>query len=303
MLIERKRGQRTVLQPLLTAGLGAMALAGLLAAPALSGTLDDVIARGKLVAGVKADYAPWGMRDSDGNIVGMEIDMVNDLARRIGEAAGKDIEVELVVVVASNRMQFLEQGKIDMMIATMSDKVERREVVGIVQPNYYSSGVAVLAHKDSGIDSWDSIDGKTVCGIQGAWYNKDHAQKNGAEVIAFKGVPEVEAALLDGRCVGWIYDDSAFIPRKVNEPDKWADFDIATPVVADVPWGAAVRKEDMHEPIGQALSEAIIDWHTSGLLVELEAKWGIPATAWLADMHERCMAGEKICDAVHDEGE
>ena len=291
------------LRKFLAAGAGAFALAGLLTASAQSGTLDDVIERGKLVAGVKADYAPWGMRDSDGNIVGMEIDMIRDLARRIGEAAGKEIELELVVVVASNRMQFLEQGKIDVMIATMSDKVERREVVGIVQPNYYSSGVAVLAHKDSGIDSWESVADKKICGIQGAWYNKDHGQKNGAEVIAFKGVPEVEAALLDGRCVGWIYDDSAFIPRKVNEPEKWADFSIATPVVADVPWGAAVRKEDLHEPIGQALSEAIIDWHISGLLVELEAKWGIPATAWLAEMHEKCKAGDKICDAVHDEGE
>ena len=282
---------------------GVAAIAATIMTAASADTLDDIIARGKLVAGVKADYAPWGMRDTDGNLVGMEIDMVRDFARRIGEKAGKTIEVELVAVVASNRMQFLEQGKIDVMIATMSDKPERREVVGIVQPNYYSSGVAILAHKDSGIDGWDSIKDKKICGIQGAWYNKEHAAKNGAEVVAFKGVPEVEAAVLDGRCEGWIYDDSAFIPRKVNEPEKWADFSIATPVVDDVPWGAAVRKEELKDPIGLALSEAIIDWHKSGLLIELEKKWGIPPTAWLADMHEKCKAGNKICDANHDEDE
>lgn len=270
---------------------------------ALAGTLDDVIARGKLVAGVKADYAPWGMRDTAGNVVGMEIDMMNDLVQQIGEKAGKKIDLELVVVVASNRMQFLEQGKIDIMIATMSDKPDRREVVGIVQPNYYSSGVAVLAHKDSGIDGWDTIKGKKICGIQGAWYNKDHGLKNGAEVVAFKGVPEVEAALLDGRCVGWLYDDSAFVPRKVNDPDKWADYNIATTVVDDVPWGAAVRKEDINEPIGQALSEAIIDWHKSGLLIDLEKKWEVPATQWLVDMNVACNSGDKICDTARDPGE
>ena len=36
---------------------------------------NKVMASGKIVIGVKADYKPWGYRDSDGNLVGMEIDM------------------------------------------------------------------------------------------------------------------------------------------------------------------------------------------------------------------------------------
>ena len=292
-----------MLRKLLGAGAVTAALVGGTAFPAMADTLADIIERGKIVVGVKADYAPWGMRDADGNLVGMEHDMIADFARRLGESAGTSIEVEKIVVVASNRMQFLEQGQIDMFIATMSNKPDRREVVGIVQPDYYSSGVAVLAHKDSGIDGWASLEGKTICGIQGAWYNKDHGLKNGAEVVAFKGVPEVEQALLDGRCVGWIYDDSAFIPRKVNEPEKWMDYEIATPTVDDVPWGAAVRLEDMDQPLGKALSAAIIDWHKSGLLIELEAKWGIPPTQWLADMRDKCMADDPACNDVYDEGE
>ena len=273
------------------------------ASAAFAGTLEDIIARGKLVVGVKADYAPWGMRDANGNVVGMELDMIDDFAKRLSAKAGKTIAVEKIVVVASNRMQFLEQGKVDMFIATMSNKQGRRKVVGILQPDYYSSGVAVLAHKDSGITSWETVKGKKICGIQGAWYNKDYGLKNGADIIAFKGVSEVEKAVLDGRCVGWIYDDSAFIPRKVNAPEKWKDFTIATPVVANVPWGAAVRIEDRKEALGKMLSEAIIDWHKSGLLIELEKKWGIPPTKWLVDMREKCLAGDKICNDAYDDGE
>ena len=289
-------------KPIAANAIAAVLISGM-TLPVFADTLDDIIERGKIVVGVKADYAPWGMRDADGNLVGMEHDMIADFAQRLSEMAGKPIEVEKVVVVASNRMQFLEQGKTDMFIATMSNKPDRRKVVGIVQPDYYSSGVAVLAHKDSGIDGWASLEGKEICGIQGAWYNKDHGLKNGAEVIAFKGVAEVEKALLDGRCVGWIYDDSAFIPRKVNSPEKWMDYEIATPTVDDVPWGAAVRLEDREGPLGKMLSEAIIDWHKSGLLIELEAKWGIPPTKWLADMRENCLAGELVCNDVYDEGE
>ncbi len=266
-------------------------------------TLDDIIARGKLVVGIKADFAPWGMRDANGSLVGMEHDMIEAFAKRISEKSGKSIAVEKVVVVASNRMQFLQQGKTDLFIATMSNKKARRKVVGIVKPGYYSSGVAVLAHKDSGINSWESLKGKKICGIQGSWYNKEHALKNGAEVMAFKGVSEVEKAILDGRCVGWIYDDSAFIPRKANSPEKWQDFTIATTVIADVPWGAAVRLEDREAPLGKMLSAAIIEWHKSGWLIELEKKWGIPATAWLVDMHEKCKAGDKACNDLYDDGE
>ena len=280
-----------------------LALSFSMVLPAMADALGDIADRGKIVVGVKADYAPWGMRDAEGNVVGMEHDMLASFAQYVSAATGKTIEMEKVVVVASNRMQFLEQGKIDMFIATMSDKPGRREVVGIVQPDYYSSGVSILAHKDSGIDGWASLEGKDVCGIQGAWYNKEHGLKNGANVIAFKGVPEVEKALLDGRCGGWIYDDSAFIPRKVNEPEKWADFDLAAPTVDDVPWGAAVSLDEVDGRLGKLLSAAIIDWHRSGLLVELETKWGIPQTAWVLDMQMKCLTGDPVCNDILESGE
>ena len=57
-----------------------------------------VLDRGKVVIGVKADYKPWGFRDSDGNLVGMEIDMAQDVADALG------VKLELVPVQSSNRM-------------------------------------------------------------------------------------------------------------------------------------------------------------------------------------------------------
>lgn len=265
------------------------------ASPAHADTLDDIVADGKLVAGIKTDYPPWGMRDSDGQIVGLEIDLVRDLAKRIGEKAGKTIEVELVPVVASNRMQFLEQGRIDVMIATMNDLPDRRKIVGSIYPNYYSSGVAVFARNDAGISDYDSLKEKPICGVQGTWYNREWGAMKGAEMVIFPGAPEVEKALLDGRCVGWLYDDSAFVARQIAEPEKWKDFTIATPVVGDVPWAAAVRLEDLQAPLGRLLAETIVDWHSSGAMVELEKKWGIPPTKWIAAMRDACKAGKPEC--------
>ena len=93
-------------------------------------TLKRIMERGKVVVGVKADYKPWGYKNTDGEIVGMEVDMAQSVADTLG------VELETIAVQSSNRMQFLEQGKIDIMIATMSHRSDRRELVGIVQPNY-----------------------------------------------------------------------------------------------------------------------------------------------------------------------
>ena len=118
---------------------------GMLSATAASAdVLDDIKKKGVLVVGTKADYRPFGFLDPSGKIVGFEPDLAADVAKRLG------VKLELVPVVASNRIQFLQQGKIDLMIATMSDTPERRKIVDIIEPNYYGSGTNILAPKSAG---------------------------------------------------------------------------------------------------------------------------------------------------------
>ena len=161
---------------------------------------NKVMSSGKIVIGVKADYKPWGFRDDSGNLVGMEIDMAMDVAAKMG------VEAELVPVQSSNRMQFLEQGKIDMMIATMSDRADRRKIVGIPGPNYYTSGTNIMAPKALGFTSWEDLRGKKVCGKQGAFYNQITEERYGVEIMAFTGNAEAKQALRDRKCVAWVYD-------------------------------------------------------------------------------------------------
>src|SRR5215216_5581139 len=102
-------------------GAGLAALAGVaFAAGASAQTLDKIMSRGVLVVGTKADYKPFGFRDPSGAIVGFEPDIGKEVADKLG------VKLELEPVVSSNRMQFLQQGKIDLMIATMNDKPRPR---------------------------------------------------------------------------------------------------------------------------------------------------------------------------------
>lgn len=241
--------------------------------------LADIKSKGVLVVGVKADYPPWGMRDPSGKIVGMEPEMAADVAKRLG------VKLELVPVVSSNRMQFLQQGKIDLMIATMSVTDERRKVVGIVDPVYYASGVAMLANKQAKIKSAADLKGKPVCALQGAFYNNELQSKyTGRDLVAFKGVPEAEQALLDGRCVGFVYDDVVLVWKKAQDAKKWSGFEVVQMNEWKiVPWGLAVKVEELKSPWGQFMSQTLQDWLKSGTLLALEKKWVGSNTKWLED--------------------
>jgi polar amino acid transport system substrate-binding protein len=260
----------------LLAAIAALAVAGV---PAAAQTLDKIKQRGILVVGSKADYKPFGFRDPSGSIVGFEPDMGKDVADRLG------VKLELEPVVSSNRMQFLQQGKIDLMIATMNDTAERRKIVGIVEPDYYASGVNVFAIKKAGLKSWDQLKDQKICAIQGAWYNKTVAEKYGADIVAFKGTSEAETALLQGNCIGWVYDDTFFVER-LSDP-KWADYHMPLETILAEPWGLAVKLEERDGPWGQFMSKTVSDWHRTGKLIELEKKWKIPPSAFLKKMHDQ----------------
>jgi len=239
--------------------------------------VDDIKARGKLVVGVKADYKPYGFRSTSGEIVGIEPELAQDVADMLG------VKLELIPVVASNRMEFLKQGKIDLMIATMTDRADRAKMVFILQPNYYSSGTNVFATKKAGLKDWEDLRGKPVCGIQGAFYNKRTAKEFGASIVAFKGTAEVLNALQQGRCIGFVYDDS-FIIAKLQDP-KWADYEMPLPTMDDAPWGLAVKHGEYR--FYGMMSEMIMKWHASGRIIELEKKYGIMPTPFAVKMQTK----------------
>jgi polar amino acid transport system substrate-binding protein len=261
----------------------AAAMLGWLTGLARADALEDIKKKGTLVVGVKADYPPYGFRNPAGEIVGMEPDMAKEVADKLG------VKLQLEPVVASNRMQFLQQGKTDLMIATMSVNDERKKAVGVVEPYYYAGGVALLAAKSANIKTSADLKGKPVCAIQGSYYNNDIQSKmTGIDLVAFKGVPENEQALTNGQCVGFAYDDVLLIYKKKADAEKWKDFEVVKLTdITPLPWGLAVKTEDKDAPWGKFMSDMVTDWHKKGTLVELEKKWLGENTQWLLDTNAK----------------
>jgi polar amino acid transport system substrate-binding protein len=247
------------------------------AAVAHADTLGDIKKKGVLVVGTKADYRPFGFLDPSGKIVGFEPDLAADIAKRLG------VKLELVPVVASNRIQFLQQGKIDLMIATTSDTPDRRKIVDFVDPNYYGSGTNVLAPKSAHIKAWADLKGKKVCLIQGSFYNKELQEKYGIEGVAFPGTAEAYAALKNGNCIAFAYDDTAIVGEMLKP--EWKDYEMPLDSILFQPWGIGVKQGE--KSLVDFVSKATIDWHKTGFIIQLEKKWDIKPTKFAEEMHNK----------------
>lgn len=236
----------------------------LVAAAASAEVLDTVTERGRLLVGVKADYRPFGFRDASGALVGLEPDLGADIARRLG------VKLELVPVTSANRLELLSSGKIDVLLATMTDKVQRRNVVQVIEPSYYADYANVLLPKGAGIAAWEEFRGKTLCATAGLWYNREVAQTYGAAILASEGTDGPLAALKEGRCTGYLFDQAFFQGKLLDE--EWSRGH-AMPLkgILGTPWVAAVQAGN---PALKALVEnAAKDWTKSGLIAALERKW------------------------------
>jgi len=256
----------------------AAAAAGVAFAPmvAQAGVLQDVMERGTLRVGVKADYKPYGYLNPDDEIVGIEPELAQDVADALG------VDLKLEPVVASNRMQFLDQGRVDLLIATMTDLQDRREVVNILNPDYYASGTNIMARKKSGFEDWSDLDGAPVCGVQGAFYNEKTKRKFGADLVSFTGTSEALNALQQGRCAAFVYDDS-FLNSRLQEK-RWSEYEMPLKTIDEKPWGVAVKHGE--DRMARFMSGMVVRWHVTGRIMELEKKYGIDPIPFTQRMHE-----------------
>jgi polar amino acid transport system substrate-binding protein len=254
---------------------------GLGGAASAQDTLDRIKQRGTIVVGVKNDYKPWGYLDPSGKIIGMEIDLVDDIAAKLG------VKVEMIPVIAANRMEFLNQGRIDLILATMGDTAQRRQVIGMIEPNYYAGGTNVLAPKSAGLKSWNDIKGKKVCAVQGAYYNRRVSQLYQPELVVFPAVPEGLNALQGGNCVAFLFDDTLIGSTLAGGDPKWANYEM--PLASEDPqlWAMGVRQADLDGRFGKFLKDLSVEWHKTGKLMELEKKWGIKPSPYLVETNAK----------------
>ena len=128
-----------------------LAAAGL--APAQAQTaLDDVMAKKLITIAIPTDFPPYGFVGTDLKPQGLDIDMGNYIAAKLG------VKVELVPVTSANRIPYLQTKKVDLVISSLGKNPEREKTIDF-SIAYAPFFLAVFGPQDAKITSADALAG------------------------------------------------------------------------------------------------------------------------------------------------
>jgi polar amino acid transport system substrate-binding protein len=144
----------------LTLPLAAAIVLGALPAQAQN-ALAAITQSKKVRIAIPTDYPPYGFVGADLKPQGLDIDMANYVAAKLGAKA------ELVPVTSANRIPYLQTGKVEIVLSTLGKTPEREQVVDFTH-SYSPFFQAVFAPKGMPVKRWSDLDGKTVSVTRGA---------------------------------------------------------------------------------------------------------------------------------------
>jgi polar amino acid transport system substrate-binding protein len=257
--------------------------------------LNLIRQRGSITIGVKTDYPPFGMLLPSGESAGFEHDLAIDIARRL------HVSLKKVGVTGANRLEQLNDGRIDLALATIGDTAERREIATLIEPNYYSSGVTIMTPPDSRLSSWSDLRGQTVCATQGSYFNRMLATRYMLDLQLYNNGRDAKLAVRDRRCVGWIFDSTAIAGDLLH--DEWVGYKTPLPPQWSTPWAIALARSEKGRGLEYAVADIVVEWHRSGFLIELEKKWHLPPNEFLRQQHELWLERDAANDFLCRRGE
>lgn len=151
--------------------------------------------RGELRVGVLYNAPPFSVFTLQGTLEGFEV----DLARAMAEEWGVDVTFEQVT--RQTRFDFLVDGKVDMLAATVPHRRELHELVDFSQP-YFDSGYQMLVPVDSGIEGLQDVGGQVVAIVEDNAFDVVGRQANTLNVAPtvnrYASTSDAVEALLDG---------------------------------------------------------------------------------------------------------
>jgi glutamate transport system substrate-binding protein len=182
-------------------------------------TMARIAKAGTLRAGIELDAPGFSQKNLNGQYAGMDPDVVRMIAKALGIP---DNKIQWTETVTTNREAFLEQNKVDVIVASYGITPARQKVVTFAGPyasSYYT--LLVLKGNPHKIDTWSDTNGKEICGIAGgAAQTALQAAAPKVKYIGFDTGAKCVTALLNGQVDGYINAVTALSGAQSQDPNS-----------------------------------------------------------------------------------
>ena len=221
--------------------------------------MADLAAAGKITVGTKFDQPLFGLKGLSGKPEGFDVEIAKIIAAKLGIAEDK---ITFVESVSANREPFLQQKKVDMVVATYTINDKRDKVVDFAGP-YFLAGQDILVAKGNpkNITGPESLKGKKTCSVSGSTPAATVQDKYGlttSELVLVDAYSKCRDALSNGQ-VDAVTTDNVILSGYVSEaPDK---FELLGKTFTSEPYGIGIPEgqEPFCDWINQTLKEAVTD--------------------------------------------
>jgi polar amino acid transport system substrate-binding protein len=236
--------------------------AALLASLALGG-FTSASAAADLTVGANIGNVPWEFQDASGATVGFEVDLINEVAKRLGKT------VAFENIPFNGLFAAVTSGRINMAVSSITITKKRLETVTFAQP-YYDSDQSLTVLAASGIKGTPDLKGKTV-GVDTASTGDIYATANTAK-LGLAGISRYEGltpAMLDlqaGRIDGYISDIPALLYYTKDKPQ----FKVVERIVTGEKYSIMFNKAD---PLATEVNKVITTLKGEGFIAGLHEKW------------------------------
>ena len=213
--------------------------------------------------GANIGNVPWEFQNEKGEFVGFEIDLMNEVGKRIGRKA------EFVNIPFQGVFAAVQSGQIDAAVSSITITKKRLESVSFAQP-YYDSDQSLTVTKASGIKNVDGMAGKTVGVDTGStgdiWATENKAKYKFGEIRRFEGLNPAMLDLTSGRLDGYISDIPALLYYVKDKPQ----FAVVERIKTTEQYSVMFAKDS---PLAATVNDAITAMKKDGTLAKLHQTW------------------------------
>jgi ABC-type amino acid transport/signal transduction systems, periplasmic component/domain len=226
-------------------------------------SLERVKKAGKIVIGIDDTYPPMEFKDKDNKLVGYDIDMANEIAKKLG------VKVEFVPTAWDGIFMALQSKKFDVIHSTVSITDERKKTMIFTEPYIYGGNAIFVKADNTTVNSQDDFKDKII-GCQVGTTAQDVLSKMSGmkEVKKYNGMTEAFLDLKNGRIDAVVSDPQVGDYYIASQKDK---FKKIKSLLNQEPIGAAFRKDDTD--LRDGYQKAMDELKKDGTLSKLSEKW------------------------------